>query len=164
LFAYEHFGIVPDVMTLAKALGNGLPIGAMLAREEMASAFSPGAHATTFGGTPIITAAALAVVKTMAAENITAHSAQVGSYFKKKLQSLQKKHPIIEDVRGYGLLIGMELKVKGDGVVKACLEKGFLVNCIQESILRFAPPLIVQKTDIDALVDCLDEVFSEMTV
>ena len=163
LFAYEHFGIVPDVMSLAKALGNGLPIGAMLATEQVASAFSPGAHATTFGGTPIVTAAALAVVKTMEAENIVAHGAHVGSYFKKKLQSLQKKHPVIEDVRGFGLLIGMQLKIKGDGVVTACLEKGFLVNCIQESVLRFAPPLIIQKTDIDALVDCLDEVLRGIT-
>ena len=163
LFAYEHFGIVPDVMSLAKALGNGLPIGAILATEQVASAFSPGAHATTFGGTPIVTAAALAVVKTMEAENIVAHGAHVGSYFKKKLQLLQKKHPVIEDVRGFGLLIGMQLKIKGDGVVTACLEKGFLVNCIQESVLRFAPPLIIQKTDIDALVDCLDEVLREIT-
>ena len=161
LFAYEHFGIEPDIMTLAKALGNGLPIGAMLAGEEVASAFSPGAHATTFGGTPIVTAAALAVVTTMETENIVAHSAQMGSYFKKKLQSLQENYPLIEDVRGYGLLIGMELKIKGDGVVKACLEKGFLVNCIQESILRFAPPLIVEKNDIDMLVDCLDNVLKE---
>ena len=164
LFAYEHFGIVPDVMSLAKALGNGLPIGAILATEQVASAFSPGAHATTFGGTPIVTAAALAVVKTMEAENIVAHGAHVGSYFKKKLQLLQKKHPVIEDVRGFGLLIGMQLKIKGDGVVTACLEKGFLVNCIQESVLRFAPPLIIQKTDIDALVDCLDEVLTETTI
>jgi acetylornithine/N-succinyldiaminopimelate aminotransferase len=161
LFAYEHFGIVPDVMSLAKALGNGLPIGAILATEQVASAFSPGAHATTFGGTPIVTAAALGVVKTMEAENIVAHSAHIGSYFKKKLQSLQKKHPVIEDIRGLGLLIGMQLKIKGDVVVTACLEKGFLVNCIQESVLRFAPPLIVQKTDIDALVDCLDQIFKE---
>jgi len=164
LFAYEHFGIVPDVMSLAKALGNGLPIGAILATEQVASAFSPGAHATTFGGTPIVTAAALAVVKIMDAENIVAHGAHVGSYFKKKLQSLQEKHPVIEDVRGFGLLIGMQLKIKGDGVVTACLEKGFLVNCIQESVLRFAPPLIIQKTDIDALVDCLDEVLMEITI
>lgn len=163
LFAYEHFGIVPDVMTLAKALGNGLPIGAMLAGEQIASAFSPGTHATTFGGTPIVTAAALAVVKTMEAENIIAHAAHVGSYFKKKLQSLQKRHPVVEDVRGLGLLIGMKLKIKADVVVKTCLERGFLVNCIQESILRFAPPLIVQKDDIDALVACLDEVLKETT-
>lgn len=156
LFAYEHSDIVPDVMTLAKALGNGLPIGAMLAREQVASAFSPGAHATTFGGTPIVTAAALAVVKTMEAENIATHSARMGSYFKEKLQSLQEKHPVIKEIRGLGLLIGMELEIKADAVVKACLAKGFLVNCIQESTLRFAPPLIVQKEDIDMLVDCLD--------
>ncbi len=164
LFAYEHFGIAPDVMSLAKALGNGLPIGAILARERIASAFSPGAHATTFGGTPIVTAVALAVVKTMEAENISAHSAHVGSYLKMKLQSLQEKHPLIEDVRGLGLLIGMELKIKADALVKACMARGFLVNCIQESILRFAPPLVVQKADIDALVDCLDDVLSEVTV
>jgi len=164
LFAYEHFGIVPDVMTLAKALGNGLPIGAMLAREELASAFSPGSHATTFGGTPIVTSAALAVVKTMEAEKIVTHAAQMGSYFSKKLKSLQEKHTVIEDVRGYGLLIGMELKINGDAVVKACLAEGFLVNCIQDAILRFAPPLIVEKTDIDMLVDCLDEVLKETPI
>ncbi len=163
LFAYEHFGIVPDVMSLAKALGNGLPIGAMLAKEHVASAFSAGAHASTFGGTPIVTAAALGVVKTMIDENIVAHCALVGSYFKRQLQSLQKKHPLIEDIRGLGLLIGMELKIKAEAVVTACLAKGFLVNCIQGSILRFAPALIVQKTDIDALVDCLDEVLTEVT-
>ena len=164
LFAYEHFGIAPDVMTLAKALGNGLPIGAMLARQEIASAFSPGAHASTFGGTPIVTAAALAVVRTMEIENIVTHSAQMGSYFTKKLQSLQEKHSVIEDIRGYGLLIGMELKINGHDVVKACLAEGFLINCIQESILRFAPPLIVEKTDIDMLVACLDNVLKEITI
>ena len=161
LFAYEHFDMVPDVMTLAKALGNGLPIGAMLAREQVASAFSPGAHATTFGGTPIVTAVALGVVKTMQTENIAGHCEKVGSYFKKKLQALQDKHPVIKDVRGFGLLIGAELKIKGDVVVKACQEKGFLINCIQDSILRFAPPLIIQKTDIDMFVNCLDEVLTE---
>jgi acetylornithine aminotransferase len=164
LFAYEHFDIAPDVMTLAKALGNGLPIGAMLARQEVAAAFSPGAHATTFGGTPIVTAAALAVVKTMETENIISHSAQMGAYFIKKLQLLQKKHPVIEDIRGYGLLIGMELTINGDDVVKACLAEGFLINCIQASILRFAPPLIVEKTDIDMLVDCLDKVLKKKNI
>ncbi len=161
LFAYEHFGIVPDVMTLAKALGNGLPIGAMLAREEVASAFSPGSHATTFGGTPIVTSAALAVVKTMEVEKIVTHAAQMGAYFTNKLKSLQEKHAVIEDVRGYGLLIGMELNINGDAVVKACLAEGFLINCIQDAILRFAPPLIIEKTDIDMLVDCLDNVLKE---
>ena len=164
MFAHEHFDIVPDVMTLAKALGNGLPIGAMLAGEQVASAFSPGAHATTFGGTPIVTAVALEVVKTMEREDIPAQCEMVGSYFKKELQSLQEKHPFIRDIRGLGLLIGMELKIKGDVVVTACQERGFLVNCIQESILRFAPPLIVEKTDIDMLIDCLDEVFKEISI
>jgi acetylornithine/N-succinyldiaminopimelate aminotransferase len=163
LFAHEHFDMIPDVMTLAKALGNGLPIGAMLASEQVASAFTPGAHATTFGGTPLVTAAALGVVKTMEEEGILGHAAQMGSYFKKRLRSLQEKHPVIMDVRGLGLLIGMQLSIKGDVVVKACLKKGFLVNCIQESILRFAPPLIIQKTEIDNLVACLDEILMEIS-
>jgi acetylornithine/N-succinyldiaminopimelate aminotransferase len=163
LFAHEHDDITPDVMTLAKALGNGLPIGAMLATEEVASAFSPGAHATTFGGTPIVTAAALAVVRTIEEQDIPGHCKRVGSYFINELKKLQKRQTIIKDIRGRGLLIGMELSIKAERVVDACLKRGFLINGVQESILRFAPPLIVQEADIDALVACLDEVLKDMT-
>jgi acetylornithine aminotransferase len=158
LFAYEHFDIEPDIMTLAKALANGLPIGAMLAKEDIASAFGPGAHASTFGGTPVITAASLEVLKVIEREKIVEHCRQTGDYFKERLLWLKKRHEVIEDVRGIGLLLGMKLKIDGGAIVKECMEKGFLINCIQDSILRFIPPLIIENNDIDALVKCLDEI------
>ncbi|MCJ7538390.1 MAG: acetylornithine transaminase [Desulfobacterales bacterium] len=155
-FAYEHFGIEPDIMTLAKALANGLPIGAMLASEEVAEAFGPGAHASTFGGTPIITAASIQVVKVLLEENLIHRCAKMGAYFKERLSGLKSKHESIVDVRGMGLLLGMKLKIEGDAIVNSCMEKGFLINCIQGNILRFIPPLIVEKEEIDALIACLD--------
>jgi len=158
-FAYEHFGIEPDIMTLAKALANGLPIGAMLAREEVAEVFGPGSHASTFGGTPIVTAASVQVVKVLLEENIIHHCAKIGAYFKERLSGLKAKHESIVDVRGMGLLLGMKLDMEGDTIVKSCMEKGFLINCIQGNILRFIPPLIIEKEEIDALVACLDEIF-----
>jgi acetylornithine/N-succinyldiaminopimelate aminotransferase len=160
LFAYEHFGIAPDIMTLAKALANGLPIGAMLAREEVADAFGPGSHASTFGGTPVVTAASLEVVRVLSEENIIDHCKKIGAYFKERLSWLKDRHELIEDVRGMGLLLGMKLKIEGDQIVASCMEKGFLINCIQGNILRFIPPLIIEKQEIDALVACLDEVFN----
>ena len=161
LFAYEHFGIEPDIMTLAKALANGLPIGAMLAKESVASAFGPGAHASTFGGTPIVTAAALEVCKTLVEKNVIAAGKAIGEYFKAKLLWLKERHDIVEDVRGIGLLLGMKLSIKGESLVTRCLQRGFLINCIQENILRFVPPLIITKEEIDALVQCLDELLGE---
>ena len=158
LFAYQHFGIEPDIMTLAKALGNGLPIGAMLAREKIARAFQPGSHASTFGGTPLVTAAALEVVNTLTRENIIDHCREIGEYFKSRLSWLKDRHDSIEDVRGMGLLLGMKMNREGTSIVSACMEKGFLINCVQENILRFIPPLIIQKDDIDALVTCLDDI------
>jgi len=158
LFAYEHFGITPDIMTLAKALANGLPIGAMLAREEVADAFGPGSHASTFGGTPVVTAASLEVVRVLSEENIIDHCRTIGGYFKDRLLWLKDRHEVIEDVRGLGLLLGMKLRMEGDQIVASCMEKGFLINCIQGNILRFIPPLIIEKQEIDALVACLDEV------
>ncbi len=158
LFAYQHFGIEPDIMTLAKALGNGLPIGAMLAREKMARAFQPGSHASTFGGTPLVTATALEVVQTLFRENIIDHCLETGNYFKSRLLWLKDRHGSVEDVRGMGLLLGMKINREGASIVNSCMQKGFLINCVQENILRFIPPLIIKKEDIDALVDCLDEI------
>lgn len=160
LFAYEHFGIAPDIMTLAKALANGLPIGAMLAREEVADAFGPGSHASTFGGTPVVTAASLEVVRVLSEENIIDHCKNIGVYFRERLSWLKDRHELIEDVRGMGLLLGMKLSMEGDKIVALCMEKGFLINCIQGNILRFIPPLIIEKQEIDALVACLDEVMN----
>ena len=162
LFAYENFGIEPDVMTLAKALANGLPIGAMLTREHISEAFVPGSHASTFGGTPVVTAASLEVVKILIEENIIDYGRKIGEYFKQKLFRLKDRHESIIDVRGIGLLLAMKVKVDGDKVVKACMDKGFLINCIQGNILRFIPPLIIGKEEIDSLAACLDELFDRL--
>ena len=162
LFAYQHFGITPDIMTLAKALGNGLPIGAMLAIEELADAFGPGSHATTFGGTPLITAGALAVVKSLVNDGWTEKARDMGDYFKNQLINLQQKHSIIKDVRGLGLMLGLPLDREGAGIVSTCMERGFLINCVQEKVLRFVPPLIIGKEEIDLLINCLDEIFKEI--
>jgi acetylornithine aminotransferase len=159
LFAYEHSGVEPDIMTLAKALGNGLPIGAMLAKEHVASAFVHGSHATTFGGTPVVTAAALEVLKVLSEEKIIDKCDKTGAYFKERLLWLKSRHPSILDVRGKGLLIGMELdNGGGESLVNKCLERGFLINCIQGRIIRFVPPLIISREEIDALILCLDEI------
>ncbi|UCF93238.1 MAG: acetylornithine transaminase [Desulfobacterales bacterium] len=163
LFAYEHFGIKPDVMTLAKALANGLPIGAMLAKEEVASAFGPGSHASTFGGTPIVTTAALAALNVLVEENIIERGRTVGAYFKEKLAWLQNRHEVVAEVRGLGLLLGLKLKSDGAPVVTRCMQRGFLVNCIQDNILRFVPPLIITKEEVDALLGCLDEIFGDLS-
>ncbi|MCF8111844.1 MAG: acetylornithine transaminase [Desulfobacteraceae bacterium] len=158
LFAYEHFGVEPDIMTLAKALGNGLPIGAMLAKDEAALAFTPGTHASTFGGTPVITAAALEVLKLIEGENILEYCNRTGRYFKDRLLELKEKHPVIEEVRGIGLMLGMKLSKNGAPVVDACMERGFLINCTQENVLRFVPPLVISAEEIDNLIQCLDTV------
>lgn len=159
LFAYEHYGIAPDIMTLAKALGNGLPIGAMLAKDEVMSAFTPGSHASTFGGTPLITKGALAVAEVFDKEDIVNKGKEAGAYLKSKLSALNEKFDVIEDVRGKGLLLGMKIKADGAGIVNKCIEKGYLINCIQGDILRFVPPLTVSEEEIDGLIDCLSDIF-----
>jgi len=161
LFAYEHFAVEPDIMTLAKALANGLPIGAMLAKEQVADAFGPGAHASTFGGTPIVTAAALEVCKTLLEGKVIEQGRQRAEYFKEKLLDLKKRHAAIVDVRGLGLLLGIKLDFKAESMVSQCMQRGFLINCIQENILRFVPPLIIKESEVDALVECLDELLRE---
>ena len=158
LFAHSHFGVTPDIMTLAKALANGLPMGAMLAVEHVAAAFGPGAHASTFGGTPLVSAAALETLRVLTEEKIIDHCARVGGYFKEKLTGLKARHGRVTDVRGKGLLLGMELATAGQPIVAACQERGFLINCIQDKVLRFAPPLIITTEEIDALITCLDEI------
>ena len=162
LFAYENFDVVPDIMTLAKALANGLPIGAMLAKEQVASAFGPGAHASTFGGTPLVTAAALQVCKTLVSENVIDQGQKAGVYFRERLLELKERHPAVVDIRGLGLLLGMKLNFSGETLVTRCMQRGFLINCIQENILRFIPPLVIKKEEIDALVDCLDELLADL--
>jgi acetylornithine aminotransferase len=156
LFAHQMYEVTPDIMTLAKALGNGVPIGAMLATREAAAGFEPGTHGSTFGGTPLATAAGL---KTLALISDPAFLEQVrekGRYFKAQLEKLKKTHSRVKDIRGAGLLIGMELDAGADAVKTRCFKKGFIINAIQDKILRFAPPLIVETADIDRLVAVLD--------
>lgn len=162
LFAHEHYGVTPDIMTLAKALGNGLPIGAMLSTERLSSAFGPGSHATTFGGTPLVASVSLAVLKSLLEDGWIKHCREIGAYFKKRLVELSKNYSFIKEVRGHGLILGAELDRPGGPVVDACIQKGFLINCAQGNVLRFLPPLVVEKDEIDKLIDTLDEIFSGM--
>lgn len=156
-FAYEHFSITPDIMTIAKGLGGGVPIGAMLATDKVASAFQPGTHASTFGGNPLVCAAAVTTIETLLEDGfILDQCNRMSEYMKERLGNLREKFPyLIADIRGLGLLIGMELTRECEPLVTACLEMGVLVNCAAGNVLRFIPPLIVQKKDIDHLINVL---------
>jgi len=158
LFAHEHFDVTPDIMTIAKALGNGLPIGAMLASESVARALGPGSHASTFGGTPLVTSVALKVLQILTEEGVLDHVEEKGRYLRHYINELRSAHPVIKAVRGMGLLVGIELSIDGAPIVTECMHNGFLINCIQDKVLRLAPPLIIEKEQIDALVACLDQV------
>lgn len=162
LFGYEHFGVTPDIMTLAKGLGNGVPIGAMLASDKVASSFVPGSHASTFGGNPLVCAAAITTIEALLEDGfILDQCRRMGEYLKNELRNLQKEFPsLIIDIRGIGLLIGMEITRECSDIVKACMEKGLLINCTAGNVLRFMPPLIAQEKDIDHMLDMLGEVLS----
>ena len=161
LFCYEHEGVSPDIMTLAKALANGLPIGAMLATDEAAKAFGPGSHATTFGGTPLVTSVALHALRTIAEPSFLERVRHVGEYFMAGLRGLQSRHPVIREVRGKGLLIGVELTIPGKDIVTKCLEKGFVINCTHDTVLRFVPPLTITVEEVDRFVRALDKILRE---
>lgn len=160
LFAYEDSGIQPDIMTLAKAMGNGFPVGAMLATDGVASTFQPGNHASTFGGTPLAMAACIAVFEAIQAEGLLANCRRVGAYFLERMRLLQKDRPLITDVRGKGLILGMELKIDGAEIVKKCMAKGLLIiTSGSGNVLRFVPPLIITEKDVDQAIIILEEVF-----
>jgi len=163
MFAYEHFGVEPDILTLAKGLGGGVPIGALLAKSH-AAAFEPGDHGSTFGGNPLACSAALAVLKTLSDEDLIAKSAINGEYFKEKLIYLKSLFPFISDVRGKGLMLGIELNesVNGKTIVEECFKAGFIINCAGKNTLRFVPPLVITTTEIDALIETLELIFSRV--
>lgn len=165
LFAHEHYGIKPDIMTLAKGLGGGVPIGALLAIEKVASGFQPGSHASTFGGNPLVCASAIATLDTILEDGyLLDHCRRLGRYFREQLLKIKLKYPdIVLDVRGKGLIIGMELTMDGTPFVKACLENGLLINCAAGNVLRFTPPLIIKEDEIDKLIDVLKEVFKKIS-
>ena len=155
LFAHELFDVKPDIMTMAKGIGGGVPMGGILATEKVAGAFVPGDHGTTFGGGPLVCAAANAVLDAFEEENILDNVNEVGEYFIEELKKLDKE--IIADVRGKGLMVGLELTEAGAEYVNKLREKGFLINCTADKVLRFVPPLIITKEDIDKFVKALDE-------
>ena len=161
LFCYEHYGITPDIMTLAKGLAGGLPIGAVLARDELARSLGPGTHATTFGGNPLVTAAGIAAIQAINDPSLLENCRLMGAYLVQELYQLREKHAVIQSIRGKGLLIGAELSVPGADIVKRCMDRGVLINCVQDTVLRFIPPLIVTKEEIDRVVATVDKVLTE---
>jgi len=162
LFAYEHAGITPDVMALAKGLGGGMPIGALLATDKASQGFAPGSHGSTFGGNPLACSVALAAIEALLEDNIIIPNVgALGGRFLDGLRSLKAKYPFIKDVRGKGLLLGMELDFEGRDVVTACMREGYLINCTANTVLRFMPPLIITEEEIDQLIDVLDGIFKK---
>ncbi len=161
LFACEHYGVAPDVATLAKALGGGAPIGAVLANQRTSGVFAPGTHAHTFGGNPLVCAAAVAAVELLSSEAVLAPVRALGEYFKQQLCELQRRFPVITEVRGVGLMVGAEMSSGATEVVAKLQEKGILANCAAGNTLRFLPPLIVEKSHIDQVVSALRECLSE---
>jgi len=161
-FAYEKYGVKPDIVTLAKGLAGGVPIGAFIVTEKVANAFHPGDHGTTFGGNPLACAAANVVLDTVPTENFLKNVVDVGNYFKEKLIELQKKYPsIIKEVRGEGLILGAELNFEGREIVNEVLSKGAIINCTSGKVLRFVPPLIIEKSHVDKVVGLIDEVLAK---
>lgn len=160
LFAFQHFGVEPDVLCLAKGLGGGLPIGAVVAKPEIAALFSPGDHASTFGGNPVVAAAALAVLKTMSPAFLAA-ARKKGLQLMQALQGLQREYPsLIKEVRGLGLMLGMELTVLGSTYVDSCRQMGLLINCTHDTVLRIVPPLTVSGPEIASGVKILNQAFA----
>ncbi len=160
LFAYEQYKIKPDIVTLAKAVGNGFPVGVMMATDKVASAFQPGNHASTFGGNPLAMAAGLATLETILHDGILENVRRAGAYFVRRLHELKSRYTVIKDVRGRGLIIGMELNIEGADIVKECMDRGLLINCTGGTILRFVPPFIITEGDVDTAIDILGEVLN----
>ncbi len=162
-FAHQHYDVVPDIMTLAKGVGGGAVLGAVVARPQIAKALAPGMHASTFGGSPLATAAGLAVFEIIAEENLLANAEQMGAYLQEALAGVRRRVGRIKEIRGLGLMVGAELTVPGADVVKAALQKGLLINCAQETVIRFAPALNVTRKEIARGVELFEEALREVT-
>jgi acetylornithine/succinyldiaminopimelate/putrescine aminotransferase len=162
MFAHEHYGIKPDIMPLAKALGSGFPIGAVVAKEEFAKAFDQGSHGTTFGGNPLACAAAVETLKVILDDDICEKTRVRGDYLKTRLADHASHWNAIREVRGKGLMIGVELAFEGGDVVKAMLNRGVLSNCASGNVIRLVPPLIISKEELDTVVDVLVESIKEV--
>ncbi|MHC4474712.1 MAG: acetylornithine/succinylornithine family transaminase [Planctomycetota bacterium] len=160
-FAYQHFDVEPDIMTMAKALGGGVAIGAMMAKEEVAASLAPGKHATTFGGSALVCAAAVAVIEAIEEENLLGNAVDLGQYTMEKLEQLKQKQHIIDHVRGVGLMIGVQLTGPGGEIVDKCLDRGLRINCTQGSVIRFMVPLVATREMVDKAIEIFDGVLSE---
>lgn len=161
-FAYENFGVQPDIVTLAKGLAGGVPIGAFIASDKVAAVFHAGDHGSTFGGNPLACAGACVVLDTIGNEELLAHVTKMGQYMKSRLEKMAEKFPgLVKEVRGMGLMLGMELTQPGRDIVNKCLEQGSIINCTAGNVLRFVPPLIVTKDDIDEVCDILERVLPD---
>ncbi|MFH1128796.1 MAG: aspartate aminotransferase family protein [Candidatus Omnitrophota bacterium] len=158
LFCYQHYGVTPDIMTLAKGLGGGLPIGAMLVKKEIADILGPGMHASTFGGSPLVSKAALAVLNVIQKEKLLNNAQKMGEYLLIKLNALKDKYSLIKEVRGLGLMFGIELNIEGKLIVEKCIEKGLLINCTHDKVLRLMPALNITKKEINKGLFILDQV------
>ncbi len=156
-FAFQRYGLAPDVVTLAKGLGGGVPVGAVLAREEVAAVFGPGDHGSTFGGNPLSAAAVCAVLETLEAERLVEHAAAVGERLQGQLRALASRQPVVTEVRGVGLLVAVDLKVEAVAVEASCRQRGLLVNAVRPNTLRLSPPLVVSEEEVDRAVRILEE-------
>jgi len=157
MFAFEHYGIQPDLMLLAKALGGGLPIGVLVVKESIADTFQPGMHAATFGGSPLVCKAALGAFKAIAADKMLKNTKIMSTYLLEKLNQLKEKFNCITDVRGLGLMIGIELNVEGKQIYEECFDRGLIINCTQGNILRLMPALNVTKKQADKALHILEK-------
>jgi acetylornithine aminotransferase/acetylornithine/N-succinyldiaminopimelate aminotransferase len=162
-FAYQHYGIHPDVVTLAKPIAGGLPLGAVLCTEEASRSIHAGMHGTTFGGGPLACAVAIAVIDHMEKTNLLAHATEVGDYFQAQLRSLASRHSAIVDVRGKGLMLAVELDSANLAklVVNEMLKRHIIINCTSDTVLRFLPPYILERTHVDTAIQALDEILTE---
>jgi acetylornithine aminotransferase/acetylornithine/N-succinyldiaminopimelate aminotransferase len=162
MFAFTKFGLQPDVVVVSKPLAAGLPLAALLAREEVAQAFSPGMHGTTFGGGPLQCRVALKVLEILDRPGFLAHVSEVGAYFRQELEKLRADLPVITEVRGDGLMVAAELRTSGKSVVQQALKAGLLINCTQDKVLRFLPPLIIEKQHVDEAIGILRPVLAAL--
>ena len=161
LFAYEAFGAPPHVMTLSKSLGGGVPIGALLTTTELAEHLGPGTHASTFGGNPLACAAALAALEALEADHLLANARKVGAYFKERLEELKVRHPAVQEVRGLGLMLGVEFDRDVRPFLLKAMEEGVIINCPKENVWRFLPPLVVSEGEVNRAVALLDDILTE---
>lgn len=162
LFCYEQYGVTPDVLLLAKAVAGGFPMSALIARRSIADTWPKGSHATTFGGNPLVTAAGLAVLEVIRKEKLLENVRRQGVYLRRQLARLQKRFSVIREVRGLGLMIGVELEKPGAGTVAQAARRGLLINCTQERVIRLLPALNVTKFEIDHALSILEEVLKEL--